>query len=190
MIRLLANSELNATVKSEFFSVHNVLMKYSNYAARFKRAWKESKCPAKTQKDLAKSLGVAQATVSDWINGEKLPSMDTALDISEKLECCVVWLLTGRGSKEVNKESTDPFYALYLALPEMHRLTIKNLVQALSQTPVAPQNENKPLTEEIKNVGGGKSEPIQQQQSQDQRVTQSEFYAMVGAVCDKTNWEI
>lgn len=75
MTRLLANSELKATVKSEFFSVHNLLMKYPNYAARFRLAWKQSKCPAKTQKDLAKSLGVAQATVSDWINGEKLPSI-------------------------------------------------------------------------------------------------------------------
>ena len=67
---LLANSELYATVNSELNSVHNIFMKYPEYAARFKRAWKALQKPIKTQKELAKVLGVAQATVSDWINGE------------------------------------------------------------------------------------------------------------------------
>ena len=74
----------------------NEMTKYPEYAARFKRAWKESGTSTKTQKELAKLLGYSQATISEWINGEKLPSMDTALKISEKLHCCVVWLLTGR----------------------------------------------------------------------------------------------
>ena len=52
------------------------------------------------------------------------------------------------------------------------------------------QNENKPLTSPAQNAGGGgvNLNPSSLQQSQDQRVKQSEFYAMVGAVCDKTNW--
>ena len=166
-------------------------MKYPDFAKRLAAVWKACERAPVKQTPLAKWLGFSQPTVNDWLNGKGLPSMDTAIKLADKFECSVEWLMTGRGSKEVNKESTDPFYAMYLELPEMHRLTIKNLVQALSQTPAPQQNENKHLTEEIKDVGGGgKSEPVQLQQSQDQRVTQSEFYAMVGAVCDKTNWEI
>jgi len=102
---LLANSELKATVNSELFSAHNSLMKYPEYAARFKKSWKESTTPVKTQKELARLLGVAQATVSDWINGEKLPSMDTAIKISNKLGCSTEWLLTGKGQKELTQLS-------------------------------------------------------------------------------------
>ena len=159
-------------------------MKYPDFAKRLAAVWKACERAPVKQTPLAKWLGFSQPTVNDWLNGKGLPSMDTAIKLADKFECSVEWLLTGRGSKEVNKESTDPFYAMYLELPDIHRLAVKNLVQALSQTPATPQqNENKPLTEEIKDVGGV-------QQSQHQRVTQSEFYAMVGAVCDKTNWEI
>ena len=190
MTRLSTNSGLCATVKSGFFLTYANKMEYKNFAQRLNGLRLEK--GIKSQKNLAEWLGVSTSIVSEWIRDEKIPSHETAIMIANKFNCSIEWLMTGRGSKEVNKESTDPFYAMYLELPEMHRLTIKNLVQALSQTPAIPQqNENKPLTEEIKDVGGGgQSEPVQLQKSQDQRVTQSEFYAMVGAVCDKTNWEI
>jgi len=126
MCLLLANSELKATVNSEFFSVHNVFMKYPEYAARFKRAWKESRTPVKTQKELAKVLSVAQATVSDWINGEKLPSMDTALEISAKLGCCVVWLLTG---KETTKSSVNLDNYLDLSIFDENHLRMIELIK-------------------------------------------------------------
>lgn len=148
---LLANSELKATVNSELFSAHNAFMKYPEYAARFKRAWKESKTPVKTQKELAKLLGVAQATVSDWINGEKLPSMDTALELSKKLDCCVVWLLTGNMSKHADANQSPPILDKFNQLcPDQQREVTEFIDFKLSQKPA-----NKPLTVQPENVGGG-----------------------------------
>ena len=154
MVLLLANSELFATVNSELFFVDNIKMKYPEYAARFKRAWKELKAPIKTQKELAKVLGVAQATVSDWINGEKLPSMDTALEISEKLDCSVLWLLTGK-TETANTEPTNHTGYLESAnLTPEQLLLIKGMIAQFEQTnPV--KAENKSLTYPAENVGGG-----------------------------------
>ena len=158
---LLANSELKATVNSELFSAHNALMKYPEYAARFKRSWKESKTPVKTQKELAKLLGVAQATVSDWINGEKLPSMDTAIEISKKLDCCVVWLLTGNGLKRLDdKQQPSPLLDKFNQLCPEQQQIIELMVDQLSNKPKSSENkENKPLTARPENVGGGVNLP-------------------------------
>jgi transcriptional regulator with XRE-family HTH domain len=153
MSALLANSELFATVNSELFLLDNIKMKYPEFAARFKRAWKELKAPIKTQKELAKLLGVAQATVSDWINGEKLPSMDTALEISEKLDCSVLWLLTGK-TETTNIELTNSGYLEQANLTPEQLQAVKLIIAQFEQTnPV--KAENKPLTLDDKNVCGG-----------------------------------
>jgi len=129
-------------------------MKYPEYAARFKRAWKELKAPIKTQKELAKVLGVAQATVSDWINGEKLPSMDTALEISEKLGCSVLWLLTGKTETTNIELINHNGYLEQANLTPEQLLLIKGMIAQFEQTnPV--KAENKSLTAPSENVGGG-----------------------------------
>jgi len=180
---LLANSELFATVNSELFLFHNTSMKYPEYAARFKRAWKDLKAPIKTQKELAKVLGVAQATVSDWINGEKLPSMDTALEISEKLDCSVLWLLTGK-TETANKE--QPSHNGYLEsanlTPEQLQ-AVKLIIAQFEQTNPA-KAENKSLTYPMGNAGGGGGvkeprafyavPPVQQNKAQDNRIGSGE----------------
>jgi transcriptional regulator with XRE-family HTH domain len=154
MCLLLADSELKATVNSELNLVDNELMKYPEYAARFKRAWKESGAPPKNQKELAMRLGCSQATVSDWVNGEKLPSMDTALDIAKKLNCCVVWLLTGKDLSLQSKETDLQGYVNVNGLTNEQRELVSGMIYQLSQN--KPQNnENKPLTPATENVGGG-----------------------------------
>ena len=160
MCLLLANSELKATVNSELHSVHNIFMKYPEYAARFKQAWKESRSPVKTQKELAKVLGVAQATVSDWINGEKLPSMDTALEISGKLGCCVVWLLTGKETVSVTSVNLDN----YLDLSIFDENSLK-MIELIRQNAVKLASQPASLRAEPQ-----QKEPSQQPQAQDRRV--------------------
>ena len=154
MTLLLANSELFATVNSELFFIDNIRMKYPEYAARFKRAWKELKAPIKTQKELAKILGVAQATVSDWINGEKLPSMDTALEISEKLDCSVLWLLTGK-TETANTEPTNHNGYLESANLTPEQLQAVKFMVAQFEQVNPKKDENKSLTYPTENVGGG-----------------------------------
>jgi len=161
-------------------------MKYPEYAARFKRAWKELKAPIKTQKELAKVLGVAQATVSDWINGEKLPSMDTALEISEKLGCSVLWLLTGK-TETTNIELTNHNGYLEQAnLTPEQLLLIKGMIAQFEQTnPV--KAENKSLTAPSENVGGGgvkQPEPTQQAQAQHKRILINNYSQEICVICE------
>ena len=82
-------------------------MKYSEYAERFKSICKESDAQ-KTQKELAKWLDYSQPMINYWINGEKLPSMDTAIKIADKFGVCVEWLMTGKGSKRSNEKPSSP----------------------------------------------------------------------------------
>ena len=177
MCLLLANSELKATVNSELHSVHNIFMKYPEYAARFKQAWKESRSPVKTQKELAKVLGVAQATVSDWINGEKLPSMDTALEISGKLGCCVVWLLTGKETVSVTSVNLDNYLDLSIfdeSSLKIIELLKENAIKKASQPASQPASQlasrAEPSRAEPSRAEPQQKEPSQQPQSKDRRI--------------------
>lgn len=96
---IIANSEPNSIVNSELNLAHNNKMKYPEFAKRFRSLWEESEEAPETQKELAKWLDYSQPTISDWVNGEKLPSMETAINICEKFDCCVEYLLTGKGQK-------------------------------------------------------------------------------------------
>jgi len=96
---IIANSEQYAIVNSDLILAHNNKMKHPEYAKRFRDLWKETEEAPKTQKELAKWLGYAQPTISDWLNGEKLPSMETAIKIAAKFGCCVEYLITGKGEK-------------------------------------------------------------------------------------------
>jgi DNA-binding XRE family transcriptional regulator len=100
---LLANSELFARVNSELFLCNDSAMKYLAYSSRFKALWKTMPDAPKNQKELARRLDCSQATVSDWVNGEKLPSMDTAIALSNTFNCCVEYLITGKGPKTPSK---------------------------------------------------------------------------------------
>jgi transcriptional regulator with XRE-family HTH domain len=58
---------------------------------------------------LTKTFGVSKSTISDWRNGKKVPSMDSAIAISLRLNVCVEYLLTGRGPKRPGESETSPF---------------------------------------------------------------------------------
>ena len=99
MASLLANSEYIATVNSKLILCKAIKMKFPDYAKRFKRLWSEMPDKPKNQKLLAKVLDCSQATVSDWVNGEKLPAIETAIRLCDLFGCCVEYLLTGKGPK-------------------------------------------------------------------------------------------
>ena len=129
-------------------------MENKNFAKRLKELKNEK--GFKSQKDLAAWLGVSTSIVSEWIRAEKIPSHERAINIANKFGCSLEWLMTGKGSKDIDKSDIDPFYAMYIELSEKNRIIVQNLVQALSQTPEkTQQNENKPLTSPAQNAGGG-----------------------------------
>lgn len=101
MRSIIAYSDCKSIVNSESKKAHNKPMKYPDFSARIRELWKESSAP-KVQKELAKWLGFSQPTICDWLNGEKLPSMETAIKLSVKFGCNVNWLMTGIGDKYPN----------------------------------------------------------------------------------------
>ena len=127
-------------------------MKYSEYAERFKSICKESDAQ-KTQKELAKWLDYSQPMINYWINGEKLPSMDTAIKIADKFGVCVEWLMTGKGSKRSNEKPSSPILDKFNQLcPDQKREVTDFINFKLSQK--TDKNQFTPPTEKV--GGGGK----------------------------------
>jgi DNA-binding XRE family transcriptional regulator len=158
MVPIITDSYLNSNKNFEFiinsdtYKEHNYLMKYSAYAARFKWAWNESEAP-KTQMELAKWLDYSQPMINYWLNGEKLPSMDTAIKISEKFGVRVEWLITGKGSIRIDeiKQQSSPLLDKFTSLSADQQKEVNDFIDfKLSQN-----NPNKPLTARPENVGGG-----------------------------------
>lgn len=61
---------------------------------------------------LAKRMGVTVRTVSNWLNGEKLPSADRMIQLSEVLGVSVDWLWVGRGPMLLADLPTDDEIAI------------------------------------------------------------------------------
>jgi DNA-binding XRE family transcriptional regulator len=66
--------------------------------ARTKEALNEAKLPA-TQVYVAKLLGVAQPSISDWNKPGGFPTLENGIKLAQKLNVCVEWLYTERGPK-------------------------------------------------------------------------------------------
>jgi DNA-binding XRE family transcriptional regulator len=151
MLCIIANSEFKAIVNNELALADNGIMRYREYADRFRSLWIESDAP-KVQKELAKWLGFSQPTISDWLNGVKLPSMDTALKTAKKFGCNTEWLLTGQGPKRPGEEMADPLYKEILSLSPEQRAAVELIVKTLNNT---QKTEQTPLTNPAENVWGG-----------------------------------
>lgn len=101
----IANSDMNLIVNRDSSFDDTIDVKYPDFARRFRLMCKESNAP-RTQKELAKWLGYSQPTINDWLNGNKLPSMDTAIELSTKFDCSLDWLMTGRGNTRIEEMET------------------------------------------------------------------------------------
>jgi plasmid maintenance system antidote protein VapI len=148
-------------------------VKYPEFAKRLGLVWRECKDAPVKQTQMAKWLGFAQPTVNNWINGNALPGLDTAVNLAKRFGCNPIWLITGEGSKnlddEVKNYASSPFLDKFNNLqPEQQKL-IDLMLDQLTKTPkITENNPNKSLTSPTENVGGGL--PVQSQQSQDRRM--------------------
>jgi transcriptional regulator with XRE-family HTH domain len=153
MIQLSVNTGFYATINTGFIKDYNISMKYKDYAGRLKSLQLEK--GIKTQIELSRWLGFSRSVVSEWMRGECIPSMDTAIKLSEKFECNAEWLLRGIGSKAITEQPTLRNTIDVTNLTPEQLLLIKGMLAQFEQTnPV--KAENKPLTYPAENVGGGK----------------------------------
>jgi transcriptional regulator with XRE-family HTH domain len=129
---IITDSYPKSIINSYICFSHNESMKYTEFAGRFRELWQESDLP-KTQKELAKKLKCSQPMVNYWLNGEKLPSMETAIRLSGVFRCNVEWFLTGSGPKRQGEQIQDDLYNEIIGLPQSQRHAIKTLVSSLSE---------------------------------------------------------
>ena len=61
------------------------------------------------QRFLAKKLNLAQPSVSKWFLNKSLPTIDNIAELADLLNVRIEWLVTGRGQKIKNSESTKEF---------------------------------------------------------------------------------
>ena len=105
MENLYTNSEHCASINPVFWSpkVNTDLpilvgMDHSGFSERFREACQDAKVTT-TMEGMGRFFGVSKAMAWNYYKGIKLPSMEKAIEIAEKLGVCVEWLLTGRGPK-------------------------------------------------------------------------------------------
>ena len=155
MVQLSVNTGFYATVKTGLHNNYNPHMEYKDYAERLKSLQIEK--GIKTQIELSRWLGFSRSIVSEWMRGECIPSMDTAIKLSEKFGCNAQWLLTGDGLKY----KTDKAQALGRIIDITHlspsrQQEAETFIKFLeSQEKITEKNQNKPLTTETENVGRG-----------------------------------
>ena len=172
MATLSANSGNNTTVNCGLFLVYFKDMEYKGFASRLKALQEESGAP-KAQYKFAEWLGLSKSFVSEMLRGEKLPSMDLAISLSNRFDVNLDWLMRGKGQKHPNTEPTNHNGYLESAnlTPEQFQ-AVKLIIAQFEQTNPA-KAEHKALTSPAENVGGGEvkqPEPTQQAQAQHNRV--------------------
>ncbi len=85
-----------------------------------------------SQKGLAKHLGKAQSTTSQWLTQGRLIPAECIVSISEYLGCSVSWLLTGNERCEYflfNSSNEQIFTDLYRQLSEKDKEEIEELIE-------------------------------------------------------------
>ena len=130
-------------------------MEYKDFANRLKALQTEK--GIKTQIELSRWLGFSRSIVSEWMRGECLPSMDTAIKLSEKFGCNAQWLLTGKGKKTIDEEIITQGFLESANLTNEQITLIKSMVTQFEQNnPKTIENNTiKPLTARPENVRGG-----------------------------------
>ena len=120
-----------------------------------KRDWKPT--------ELARVSKVPQPTIQRFLSGTHgEPRSATIKKIAAAFGMTELELRGGYNEHKINNETLNN--TLYKAIEqlsvEQQRQVEQFVLFLASQTPATPQqNENKPLTEEIKNVGGGNLNP-------------------------------
>lgn len=107
MAKIITNHNNNASRKKDIFLPSAIKYEFSK---RLKQACREKwKCKHTNQQEIADAFNVSQATISEWWNSRKMPSLEKLIEIALYLGVCVEWLATGRGPK---KPPCDKAHAL------------------------------------------------------------------------------
>jgi len=130
------------------------------FAERFRQLVNDKGWEHLNRVQLGKKIGTSATCATYYMNGDRLPSIEQARNISELLGgVCVEWLLTGKGPKSLSDlpELRNVIDVTNLT-PEQFAL-IKGMIAQFEQTNPA-KAEHKALTSPAENVGGrGVKEP-------------------------------
>jgi hypothetical protein len=108
--------------------------------ARAKEALAEARLPA-TQVFVARFLGVAQPSISDWNKPGGFPTLENGIRLAQKLNVCVEWLYTERGPKRPIPD--DPVaQRLWDAWPLLDDVTRGELVGIATSRAIRPESDD------------------------------------------------
>lgn len=130
-------------------------MEYKEFAKNLKELQIEK--GFKNQIEFARHIGVSKSFISVLLLGEKLPSMDTALEICKTFNVNLDWLMLSKGEKRPGEGVNLQRIIDITDLSNEDAVFVSGLVAKLAQnTQKIPQNnENKPLTETKDIAKGG-----------------------------------
>ena len=105
------------------------------FGSRLQMLINESSFADMTQAEIAKRFKVSPPMVTHYKDGVKLPSMETAIRMAHQLECCVEFLLTGRGPKHpgVPDEDGDGTHLDISLLPPGQQVHLRALVHSIQE---------------------------------------------------------
>ena len=100
------------------------------FSARFRQMVVQKGCGDLKLAPLAKKLGVSTTCAHFYMNGERLPAIDSARKIADLFDVCVEWLLTGKGPMRPNtSESID-----LSSLTQAQRKALLMLIESFKDT--------------------------------------------------------
>ena len=102
---------------------------YRQFGHRLKVAIERRGWAELSQARLGEKLGrVSGTTVNNWLNGYKLPSTETAVELAKILNVSLDWLLTGRGAIHHTPIQEQ---MLYIGdIPEEAQTSLKTLISS------------------------------------------------------------
>lgn len=137
MSRIVTDSYGKAITHSCFLLRDDSPMKHPEFAKRFKMLCDQAGLPS-GQEAAGKILGVSGPYIWKCRNGESIPGMDTAIRWAQILNCCVEYLLTGRGPVRPLEADSSRVTVDITDLPEAQQEAVKTTVQAFKGTPDTP----------------------------------------------------
>lgn len=103
----------------------------NEFSQRFRRLMNEQGWAKDKREDVGKRLGVTGPAVTYWWNGDRLPTMAQAITISMVFNCCVEWVLTGRGPMRPLPSEEDLLDVSLL--PDKEKASYKALIDTRTQ---------------------------------------------------------
>lgn len=109
------------------------------FSLRLKEAMDDAGVPKRgRQMLLSKEFEVSQPSAKRWLDGNNYPDIDKVIEIANKYNCSVEWLLTGRGLKHpIDLELSDEFKTaleVLMGLSQEQRTIALKILEVLKNT--------------------------------------------------------